>query len=256
MARALLTPQHTVVELGARYGTTSCVLAEVTQGKVISVEPDGMVHSNLLLNRKTHRCHFHAWFGTISSEPLIVGGFMGANYSGSYRTNYETTTMPAANRLNYKDARVRNQRVLPNLGDAGAIKELEKATGLRINTALVDCEGCIEHLWGTSLLDQVSVVMIEEDGPANYTDVHRQLRTLGFKRVWRVLEHGCAADFDEVAHEWAVSHSSNGNLRDDLMKDREISAWARSGALTSHPACRRHAARMDYNRSLLCCLTP
>ena len=42
LARALVAPHHAVLELGGRYGTTSCVLAEVTNnsGKVVSVEPD------------------------------------------------------------------------------------------------------------------------------------------------------------------------------------------------------------------------
>ena len=62
VARALLSPHHRVLELGARYGTTSCVLANLTgnRGRVVSAEPDPRVHNLLLHNRKVNSCSFHA----------------------------------------------------------------------------------------------------------------------------------------------------------------------------------------------------
>ena len=47
LVNGLVTPQDTVLELGARFGTTSCVLARRTgnSGAVVSVEPDKSIHS-------------------------------------------------------------------------------------------------------------------------------------------------------------------------------------------------------------------
>ena len=53
MARALVRPTDTVVEFGARYGTTSCALAAATNnsGRLLAVEPDPEALPYLLANR-------------------------------------------------------------------------------------------------------------------------------------------------------------------------------------------------------------
>lgn len=79
MASALLRHDDAVVEFGARWGTTSCMLARLTHnsGKVVSVEPDRNAHRALLQNRATHRCNFHAVLGTVSERPLTIGPSIG-----------------------------------------------------------------------------------------------------------------------------------------------------------------------------------
>ena len=46
LVNALVRPEDTVLELGARFGTTSCVLSKLTgnAGRVVAVEPDRSVH--------------------------------------------------------------------------------------------------------------------------------------------------------------------------------------------------------------------
>ena len=52
MVSTLVTPAHTIMELGARYGTTSCMLAAATNnsGRVVSVDIDARIHPALLAN--------------------------------------------------------------------------------------------------------------------------------------------------------------------------------------------------------------
>ena len=69
---ALVPPDAVVLELGARYGTTSCALAKATanSGRVVSVEPDSRVIASLLANREMHECNVAVVNGTVSSEDL------------------------------------------------------------------------------------------------------------------------------------------------------------------------------------------
>jgi len=73
MVNALITPLDTVIEFGARYGTTSCVIAAATNnsGKVVCVEPDVSAHADLIFNRHRHKCNFHIFLGTVSESPMI-----------------------------------------------------------------------------------------------------------------------------------------------------------------------------------------
>lgn len=54
MVRALMDRHSVVLEFGARFGTTSRVLAEVTgqSGNVVSVEVDSAVYGDLHHNRR------------------------------------------------------------------------------------------------------------------------------------------------------------------------------------------------------------
>lgn len=90
IVRALVTPAHAVIEYGARYGTSSCVLAEATanSGRVVSVEPDTSAHADLLHNRQAHRCNFHIVLGTVAAHPLAHTGH------GKMHHTYAFTTQP------------------------------------------------------------------------------------------------------------------------------------------------------------------
>ena len=169
MSTALLTPAHTILELGARYGTTSCVLARATNnsGGVVSVEPDSSVYNDLLYNRDAHHCNFHVVMGTMGPSrqkvnPRLMNG-------------YGRTTL-----------RARQDEMAT---DAFNYRSIERRIGRRFNAALVDCEGCIFSLLQTDLLEQLELVLMEEDGegitPSSYAPVHARLRELGYARVWQ-----------------------------------------------------------------------
>jgi FkbM family methyltransferase len=204
---ALVTPAHTVLEVGARYGTTSCMIAKATNnsGRVIAVEPDATAHHFLNVNRHNHCCNFAIAKGVVSRQPLVLH-----RASRGYNTRTELGT---------------NGESLPSFG----IAALEAAVGSRINALLLDCEGCIDHVLGplngrNSLLVQLELLIIEEDEAAtvNYTAWHHHLRQQGLTLVWHArdsvpdAQHACARDTKLCIHHsaWRRGANPDGRLCD------------------------------------------
>ncbi len=166
--RAQVTPADTVIEFGARYGTTSCVLAEATNnsGRVVSVEPDSRAYEALLQNRQRNRCNFAVVRGTVSAQTLALGALMKRHY------NQETRLAG------------QGEPALPNVSPG----ELEKRLGSRFTAVLIDCEGCIGIVDQAGLLESPSVtlVLLEEDIlQSEYQRYwYGRLRALGFRRVY------------------------------------------------------------------------
>jgi FkbM family methyltransferase len=176
IVRALVHANATVLEVGARFGTTSCALAETVgrHGVVVAAEPDRAVTDMLLHNLQAHRCsNVHVLHGTISSVPLRIGAREGRGGVGT------RTFLSAANA---SDA-------LPRL----SVRSLEAKIGRRIDTLLLDCEGCIDTVLGggqqaTRLLRQLQLILIEQDGDhvARYQALWwPRLQAHGFVRAWR-----------------------------------------------------------------------
>ena len=193
MVNALVHSQATVLELGARFGTTSCVLARRTanSGFVVSVEPDHTVHARLLRNRQRHNCSFHAMLGVVGRPGSVV---LSRDLA---KRHYARQTRPATT--------ADGGRALPAI----PFEELERRIGRRFDTLLLDCEGCIEHfLTGRTsrLLAQVSLVLLEEDAPdeVDYRKWHARLRAEGLQRIWRSRD-----TFEPLAN-WSrnVTHSA------------------------------------------------
>ena len=172
IARSQVTPDDTVIEFGARYGTTSCAIAEATgnSGRVVAVEPDARAHEMMLRNREKNRCNFNAVFGTVSDKPIVLGRLSPFHYN--------QMTLPAS------PSQVRSGSAVPNI----PYQEVERRIGSKFTAVLLDCEGCIGLVWELGLIQSPSVtlVMMEEDIlRGQYTNKwHPQLRELGFTRVW------------------------------------------------------------------------
>ena len=142
-----MRPSHTVLELGARHGTTSCRLARATNntGNVVSVDPDASTTQSLLRNRDRHSCNFHVISGTVSSSALHVGPT-----KGTY--NQRFVKVPAGSK----------QHRSANFD----FRQVEMRIGSQFNAALIDCEGCIEHVLSIpGLLAQVCGVALQATGP-------------------------------------------------------------------------------------------
>ena len=239
LVRALVRPHNVVLELGGRFGTTSCVLSEATgnAGSVVAVEPDPKAHRQLLHNRERHNCSFHVFRGTVGSVPIALSPRF---------AHYATQTQLARP----------GQNAVPNVDVAA----LEAKIGKRFDTLLIDCEGCIESFFGDGgggggssrggsisssnrrLLSQLSLILLEEDAPAqvDYRRWHARLRRHGFERIWRTRD-----TFDPKAA-WSrnVSHS----------------AWRRGGLSAAPgsklPTCLEHAKAARLSKRWLDCLDP
>ena len=168
LVRALLDPTHAVLELGARYGTTSCVLAQATRnsGRLVSVEPDPRVHAALRDNLRTHSCSAGVFRGTIGHSPQVID-------SNPRKPNqsYELRTRPFSAASGDSPA-----RRLDRLTAA----ELEGWTGLRFGSLVIDCEGCLDDAFADDWLTRrsaVELLIMELDVPrrVNYVKWHQKL---------------------------------------------------------------------------------
>jgi len=151
LVRALVRPRDTVLEFGARFGTTSCVLAEATgnSGRVISVEPDARAHATLLSNLRRNRCNVGVVLGTVGEAAQALRG------TARYYGRYDQST---------RDARV-GEASLPRLG----LHDIESAVGANVSVALVDCEGCLPSVMHILKRPSVRALILEEDAaPTSY----------------------------------------------------------------------------------------
>ena len=217
MVWAFITPRNVVLEFGARYATTSCVLAHFTgnSGSVVAVDPDPTARSSALQNLYTHKCSgVHHVQGTVSSK---FGGLFayhsdpGAGYAGGTKV--------------VEKGKTAGDILVPNFH----FSEIEEKIGKKFNTLLIDCEGCITQLFetsgeedATSLLDNIEVILMEEDKEADvseqtgYTFYHELFRNQGFVRVWHSHD-----TFSPWSDEWSriMRHSSWARPHSELGRE-------------------------------------
>ena len=72
--RRVVTRADTVLEIGARYGTTSCQVAAAqnNSGRLISVEPDPVVWVAAEFNKLTHNCAGYSLLGVLGGRDVWV----------------------------------------------------------------------------------------------------------------------------------------------------------------------------------------
>lgn len=133
LVRKYIKKEDIVLEFGGRFGTTSCEIARTqgNSGKLVSVEPDSSVWYLLAYNRQFHQCNFWIYRGVVSSRPSSQMKLQSASY--------DTRTIPAQISRNSNES----SNLLPSV----TIKQLEDKLKLRFNVLLIDCEGCINHLF-------------------------------------------------------------------------------------------------------------
>ena len=178
-----------MLELGARFGTTSCAIARAqnNSGRLVSVEPDGGVHAMLLGNRRAHRCNFHVLRGTVGDVRLAHAAGTPLGYATIYRPAAAASgpEEPVGDRPG-RGGGLRGGAASAQPPPAAAVphfryEELERRIGAKFDTVLVDCEGCIETALGganAGLLSQIELLLIEEDVPqqTDYAAWHARLR--------------------------------------------------------------------------------
>jgi FkbM family methyltransferase len=155
----------TVLELGARYGTVSCLINHkiVNPCRQVSVEPDPVVISALKKNKESHHCQFTIFEGVISKIPMNLNQ---DSYNG-----YGNFCTPCD---------------IPNLKTT-TLEQLMIDTGLTFDTLVADCEGFLEQFIfeNENYISNFKVIMFERDYPyrCNYPKIENLLRQLGFQCV-------------------------------------------------------------------------
>jgi FkbM family methyltransferase len=172
MANEFISPNDVILELGARYGTVSVLMAKIVEnkGKLVAVEVDKNIIPALEKNRKNNNANFEICDKIISNKPMKIV------YDG-YGTFIEQNEDDGDNsRITYED--------------------FKKKYPYKFNVLVADCEGCIEYfleMMGDDL-KYYNKILFEEDLPdkCNYGKVKEKLTSFGFVEkkaihnvVWR-----------------------------------------------------------------------
>lgn len=148
----------TVLELGARYGTVSCIINRMLKNPKahVAVEPDTVVIPALEKNRERAGASFHIWAGAVSKKPLQMDC---SDYGGA-------------------------TRIVESSGNVKtiSIEELEKLHGLRFDTIVADCEGFFGQFVEENDMSKYRIILIEKDAPwiCDYNKIHETLVDSGF----------------------------------------------------------------------------
>jgi len=174
LTRKWIPADATVMEFGSRFGTTTCEIAKKLQnsGRLVTVEPDPVVWGWLESNLKSHNCHAHVLRGAVSGSPLhmLGSGYGGRSAVGDNAPGVDVPTF--------------------------SFDAVQKASGLKFDTLLIDCEGCAQDMMdqiGPKIQSQIKTIVIEADMPdtggdctshcMNYKKFFNFLEQSGFKQV-------------------------------------------------------------------------
>ena len=162
LAYTYVDPESTVLELGARYGSVSCIINKKLTNKYqqVSVEPDSTVWTALEENILRNDCliKLHNGFISKKSRDLLPYGYAATSYVT------DNTTIPSV-----------------------SVEDIEDICNVKFDTLVADCEGFLEEFFDEHphLYDQLHTVIFEADYPnkCNYEKIRNTLKEHGFQEV-------------------------------------------------------------------------
>ena len=175
LADQYILENDVVLELGARYGSVSCIINSKLNNKnnQVVVEPDERVWNALELNRNNNNCKFNIVKGFISNKKLdlinldVCAGGYGATFIENNNTGI----------LSY------------------SLDEIINKYNLNFNVLVADCEGFLEQFFdeNPNFYDNLRLIIFEADYPekCNYDKIKKKLKEKkfnnvldGFQNVW------------------------------------------------------------------------
>jgi|TARA_B100000902_G_scaffold399470_1_gene470487 FkbM family methyltransferase len=176
LVRKYLPKDAQVLELGARYGTVSCVISEVIQDptKHVAVEPDPSVIEALTKNRRENGGKFHIYEGVISRNGYELQ-FIDPKFEyHEYGTHTKMSDNPT----------VENK----------SLDEIEKKYNLHFDCVVADCEGFFYDFVkeNKERIKNMRVIIYEQDGVPwsdmipKYEELDDILEGMNFKRVFTI----------------------------------------------------------------------
>ena len=165
LAKKYIQPNDVVLELGARYGSVSCIINSKLSCKThqVVVEPDRRVWGALQRNKIANKCGFYIVRGFISSKHLSLTNL--DDYHGGYGSTSvedDNTNIPSFSLL-----------------------EIKEKYNLNFNVLVADCEGFLETFFDENpeFHKQLRLIIFEADYPekCNYDKIKQMLREDGFE---------------------------------------------------------------------------
>ena len=165
LALEYIDPDDVVLELGARYGTVTCIISKLLNNpnNIVAVEPDSNVWDALESNLKNNNCNANIHKGFISNKKLSLT-------NGGYGSMGE----------------IDDNSSIPSL----SLDDIKKKYNIKdFNTLIIDCEGCFEMFLdeNPTILNTINKIMIEHDQPhkCNYQKITQLLIDNNFKLIKR-----------------------------------------------------------------------
>jgi FkbM family methyltransferase len=167
LANKYILENDIVLELGARYGSVSCIINSKLNNKKnqVVVEPDDRVWDALEKNKINNGCEFSIVKGFISNKKLdltnlneCLGG-----YGATFIEN-NTTKIPSY-----------------------TLDEIKKKYNLNFNVLVADCEGFLEVFFDENpeFYDNLRLIIFEADYPekCNYKKIKNKLMEKRFNKI-------------------------------------------------------------------------
>lgn len=183
MVKKFLPPHSTVLELGSRYGLTSCHVAnkQGNSGKLVAVEPDPTVALANSINARARKCTYHFEKGAVGNTQLE---YHATPNRRDWRAQYGATTKPAGSPKDTEETVVTPVKML-------TLEGLEKKHNLKFDAVIADCEGCFLQVVkeNPGFLNQIHTLIIEMDGSnpdgsrPDYAGLEQQLNAAGLNQV-------------------------------------------------------------------------
>jgi FkbM family methyltransferase len=166
LANTYIQENDIVLELGARYGTVSCIINSKLKYKTnqVVVEPDERVWNSLEINKNKNNCEFNIVKGFISNKKFSLTEI-------NSHDGYGTTSIE------------NNNSKIPSY----SLDEIKIKYNLDFNVLVADCEGFLEIFFdeNPTLYDSLRMIIFEADYPekCNYQKIKNTLSSKGFKKI-------------------------------------------------------------------------
>lgn len=123
-----LPEESSVLEVGARYGSTSCAIAakQKQSGRLVSFDADRLVWDHLEMNRVSHNCNFH-----------VVRGLLGKR-DGKIIENRYGTLADTHDEIAKRGVDPQTLVTVPHF----TLLETQLKYGITFDVGSFDCEGC------------------------------------------------------------------------------------------------------------------
>jgi FkbM family methyltransferase len=160
-AEMFLHKNDVVLELGARYGTVSCVINKKVLNQV-SVEPDQRVWESLQKNMKINNCNFNIIKGFVSNKKLELIFDKNDDYATS--------------------SKICDESNIPSY----TLNEIKKKFNInKFNVLIIDAEGFMEQFIDENIdiLKDLRLIMFEADQPqkCDYNKIEKILIENNFR---------------------------------------------------------------------------
>lgn len=178
LAKQYIRENDVVLELGARYGSVSCIINSKLNCKTnqVVVEPDERVWAALERNKEVNNCNFHIIKGFLSGKKLGLTAI--DSWDG-----YGTTSVESVDSS------------IPSM----TLDEVKAKYGLNFNVLVADCEGFLETFFdeNPTFYDNLRLILFEADytEKCNYDKIRNALRLKGFielqkghQNVWMKIQ--------------------------------------------------------------------